>query len=80
MLEQRNAVLRQIAEGQPGREILPIYSEKLVELGSTIFLRRAKFLTNLSRETQRIHYESLTERRESIRLLYLPRLSAKNHT
>jgi DNA replication and repair protein RecF len=77
VLEQRNAVLRQIAEGQPDREILPIYSEKLVELGSTIFLRRAKFLANLSRETQRIHYESLTEGRESIRLLYLPRLNAK---
>lgn len=77
VLEQRNAVLRQIGEGQPGREILPIYTEKLVDLGSTIFLRRAKFLANLSRETQRIHYESLTEGRESIRLLYLPRLSAK---
>lgn len=77
VLEQRNAVLRQIAEGQPGREILPIYSDKLVELGSTIFLRRAKFLANLSRETQRIHYESLTEGRESIRLMYLPRLNAK---
>ena len=77
VLEQRNAVLRQMAEGQPGRDILPIYTEKLVDLGSTIFLRRAKFLANLSRETQRIHYESLTEGRESIRLLYLPRLSAK---
>lgn len=77
VLEQRNAVLRQLAEGQPGRDILPIYTEKLVDLGTTIFLRRAKFLTNLSRETQRIHYESLTEGRESIRLLYLPRLSTK---
>ncbi|MBK8905994.1 MAG: DNA replication/repair protein RecF [Anaerolineaceae bacterium] len=77
VLEQRNAVLRQMAEGQPGRDILPIYTDKLVDLGSTIFLRRAKFLANLSRETQRIHYESLTEGRESIRLLYLPRLSAK---
>lgn len=77
VLEQRNAVLRQLAEGQSGRDILPIYTEKLVDLGTTIFLRRAKFLTNLSRETQRIHYESLTEGRESIRLLYLPRLSTK---
>lgn len=77
VLEQRNAVLRQLAEGQPGRDILPIYTEKLVDLGSTIFLRRAKFLVNISRETQRIHYEALTEGRESIRLLYLPRLSAK---
>lgn len=77
VLDQRNAILRQLAEGQPGRDILPIYTEKLVDLGTTIFLRRAKFLANISRETQRIHYESLTEGRESIRLVYLPRLSAK---
>jgi DNA replication and repair protein RecF len=77
VLEQRNALLRQLAEGQPGRDVLPIYTEKLVELGSTIFIRRAKFLANISRETQRIHYEALTEGRESIRLLYLPRLSTK---
>ncbi len=77
VLEQRNAILRQLAEGQPGRDVLPIYTEKLVELGSTIFIRRAKFLANISRETQRIHYEALTEGRESIRLLYLPRLSTK---
>ncbi|MAT98729.1 MAG: hypothetical protein CL608_16425 [Anaerolineaceae bacterium] len=77
VLEQRNAVLRQIAEEQTGRDVLPIYTEKLVSLGSDIFLRRAKFLTNLSRETQRIHYEALTGGRESIRLLYLPRLHVK---
>ena len=77
VLEQRNAVLRQIAEGQSNRDVLSIYTEKLVGLGSTIFCRRSTFLTNISRETQRIHYEHLTEGRESIRLLYLPRLSVK---
>ncbi len=77
VLEQRNAVLRQIAEEQTGRDVLPIYTEKLVSLGSTVFLRRAKFLADLSRETQRIHYETLTEGRESIRLVYLPRLHVK---
>ncbi len=77
VLEQRNAVLRQIAEEQTGRDVLPIYTEKLVTLGSEIFLRRAKFLDNISRETQRIHYETLTEGRESIRLVYLPRFNIK---
>ncbi len=77
VLEQRNATLRQLAEGEPVRDVLPIYTEKLVELGSAIFLRRAKFLANISRETQRIHYESLTRGQESIKLLYLPRLSSK---
>lgn len=77
VLEQRNAVLRQIAEEQTGRDVLPIYTEKLANLGSDIFLRRTKFLTELSRETQRIHYETLTQGRESIRLVYLPRLHIK---
>lgn len=77
VLEQRNAVLRQIAEEQTGRDVLPIYTEKLVSLGSNIFLRRAKFIANISRETQRIHYEALTEGRESIRLVYHPRFHLK---
>lgn len=77
VLEQRNALLRQIAEEQTGRDVLPIYTEKLVNLGGDIFLRRAKFIANISRETQRIHYETLTEGRESIRLLYHPRFHIK---
>lgn len=77
VLEQRNATLRQLAEGQPVRDVLPIYTEKLVDLGSAIFRRRAAFISNISRETQRIHYEALTAGQESIKLLYLPRLSAK---
>lgn len=77
VLEQRNAVLRQIAEEQTGRDVLPIYTEKLVSLGSDIFLRRAAFIANISRETQRIHYEALTEGRESIRLIYHPRFYLK---
>ncbi|MCA9897020.1 MAG: DNA replication/repair protein RecF [Ardenticatenaceae bacterium] len=77
VLEQRNATLRQLAEGQPVRDVLPIYTDKLVELGSAIFLRRAAFVADISRETQRIHYESLTNGQESIKLVYLPRLSGK---
>ncbi|WP_420642273.1 DNA replication/repair protein RecF [Candidatus Leptofilum sp.] len=75
VLEQRNATLRQLAEGQPVRDVLPIYTEKLVDLGSSIFLRRAKFIANISQQTQRIHYESLTAGKESIKLLYMPRLN-----
>ena len=77
VLEQRNATLRQLAEGQPVRDVLPIYTDKLVELGSAIFLRCAAFVADISRETQRIHYESLTNGQESIKLVYLPRLSGK---
>jgi DNA replication and repair protein RecF len=74
VLEQRNALLRRLAEGGGSRDLLPVFSEKLVNLGSQIFARRARFFTELAREAQRIHYEALTGGRESIRLSYLPRL------
>lgn len=74
VLEQRNALLRQIAEGQSSREMLPIYNEKLVHLGSRVLMRRAHFVDDLAREVHRIHYESLTEGRETVRLGYLPGL------
>lgn len=73
-LEQRNALLRQLAEGGGSQDVLTIFSEKVVDLGSKILVRRATFLANLAREAQRIHYEELTEGRETIRLHYLPRL------
>lgn len=74
VLEQRNATLRQIAEGHSNRDVLTIFSEKCVDLGSEILARRAQFFQQIAREAQHIHYEQLTDRRESIRLRYLPRL------
>lgn len=71
VLEQRNALLRQPVLD---RDVLPIYTEKLVKLGSHIFTRRARFLADLAREAQRIHYEELTDGRETLRLSYAPRL------
>jgi len=74
VLEQRNALLRQIAEGNGSPEVLPVFTERLARLGGHIFARRATFLEAISREAQRIHYEELTDGRETIRLNYLPRL------
>jgi DNA replication and repair protein RecF len=73
-LEQRNAVLRRLAEGQGNLDMLAIFSERLVELGSQVYARRAIFFAEIGRETQRIHYEDLTGGRESLRIGYLPRL------
>jgi DNA replication and repair protein RecF len=73
-LEQRNALLRQIAETGSGRDLLPVYTGKLVELGSQIFARRAAFIAALAADAQRLHYEQLTEGSETLRLHYLPRL------
>jgi DNA replication and repair protein RecF len=79
-LEQRNALLRQLAEGSGSRDVLPIFTEKLVTQGSQIFARRAEFLANLARQAQHIHYEALTDGQETIRLNYLPRLTAKENS
>lgn len=79
VLEQRNATLRRLAEGQDNLEVLAIFSERLVQLGSQIYARRAAFFREISRETQRIHYEDLTDRRESLRIGYLPRLQVNQN-
>jgi len=78
VLEQRNALLRQLAEGGGNRELLSIFDEKLVHLGSQIFTKRASFLTVMARETQRIYYEELTSGKETVRLSYLPRLQIES--
>lgn len=73
-LEQRNATLKAMSEGRQNPEVLSIFSDNLVALGSQIFRRRARFVADLAQEAQRIHYEALTAGRETIRLGYLPRL------
>lgn len=79
VLEQRNALLRQIVETGSGRDVLPVFTEKLVHLGSQILWRRARFMAGLARFAQRIHYESLTQQNEVLRLGYLPHLVANGH-
>lgn len=74
ILEQRNALLRQIAEGTGNRDLLPVYTERLIVSGSTAFERRARFLKNIGREAKRIHYELLTAGREAIQIGYLPQI------
>lgn len=78
VLEQRNALLRQLSEGSGSKDTLPVYTDRLVELGSQIFARRALFLKNIGREAQRVHYESLTMGQELIRISYLPRLQSQS--
>jgi DNA replication and repair protein RecF len=79
LLEQRNAVLRRIADEGRGHDLLPIYSEKLAEMGGYLFARRASFLAALAREARTIHYEALTEGLETLRLRYLPRLESDEY-
>jgi DNA replication and repair protein RecF len=72
VLEQRNALLRQIAEEGRGQDVLPVFTEKVADHGGTVFARRASFLAALAREAQQIHYGALTDEREMLRLNYLP--------
>ena len=78
VLEQRNALLKQIAKNRNGQDVLPIYTEELVKLGSQLFIKRATHLQTIAHQTQRIHYEYLTNKQESIRLDYLPCLSQES--
>lgn len=74
ILEQRNALLRQISEGGARPDVLPVFSDKLVVLGSQIFHRRSAFLQHMAKFAHRIHYEQLANQNETIRLGYQPRL------
>jgi DNA replication and repair protein RecF len=78
VLEQRNVLLRQIAEGQGNQDVLEILTEKLVELGRQVFSLRAGFFSAIEDDFQRIHFEELTDGRESINIRYFPRLRLKN--
>lgn len=78
VLEQRNALLRRIAEFGDGEDVLPVYTDKLIAHGSEIFAKRAAFVSALGDGAQRIHYEELTDGRETLNLKYLPRLTAAN--
>ena len=74
VLEQRNAQLRQIAETGRGHDVLPVFTDRLITLGSLLYARRAALLAGLTAEAARIYYEELTGRSETLQLHYLPRL------
>jgi DNA replication and repair protein RecF len=74
VLEQRNALLRRMAEGQMrnGADVLNILTEKLIEPGSRVLRRRAAFITEMAREAQEIYFQDLIGGKESLRLGYMP--------
>lgn len=74
ILEQRNALLRRMAEGQTrnAADVLQILTDKLIEPGSRVLRRRAKFVTEMGHEAQEIYYQDLIGGKESLRLGYMP--------
>jgi DNA replication and repair protein RecF len=80
VLEQRNALLRQIGEEGTGRDVLPVFTGNLVDLGSSIFLRRAQTLREWNALAHNLHHEQLTGGSESLSLSYFPRfVQSSNH-
>ena len=74
VLEQRNALLRRMAEGQTrnSADVLQILTDKLIEPGSRVLQRRATFITEMARAAQDIYFQELIGGKESLRLGYLP--------
>ena len=74
VLEQRNALLRRMAEGQTrnATDVLQILTDKLIEPGSRVLQRRATFITEMARMAQDIYFQDLIGGKESLRLGYLP--------
>ena len=74
VLEQRNALLRRMAEGQArnSADVLQILTEKLIEPGSRVIQRRARFVTELGDQAREIYYQDLIGGKESLRLGYMP--------
>lgn len=74
VLEQRNALLRRMAEGRTRNtaDVLQILTDKLIEPGSRVIERRARFIAEMGREAQEIYFQDLIGGKESLRLGYLP--------
>jgi DNA replication and repair protein RecF len=82
VLAQRNALLRSLQEQHRRSDLdaqLAPWDQKLSELGATVMLCRAALTNDLESRAGQIHFYDLTGQSESLRLLYLPRLSPNNH-
>jgi len=57
VLEQRNSLLKQIASGQGGQDVLPVWNQELVEVGGEVSRARSKAVAELAPEAARCHAE-----------------------
>jgi DNA replication and repair protein RecF len=74
VLEQRNALLRRMAEGQTrnAADVLDVLTDELIEPGARVLQRRARFVTEMAHEAQEIYFQDLIGGKEALRLGYLP--------
>ena len=57
VLEQRNSLLKRIAAGEGGEDMLDAWNQELVQIGSEIALARSKAVSELEPEAARCHAE-----------------------
>jgi DNA replication and repair protein RecF len=67
VLEQRNSLLRQIASGEGGQEVLEVWNQELVKVGAEIAAARARAVLELEPEAARCHAEIGSGERLEIR-------------
>ena len=76
-LEQRNNYLKQIKYENKSIEMLDIWDEQLVELGTKIFIYRKEFLEKINNKIKDIHLVT-TQNKENIEIKYKSNIINKN--
>ena len=77
VLMQRNRLLKDISFHPEYLPTLDVWDEQMVSYGSKVILEREKFLSKISRQTQKIH-SALTGGRENLLLSYEKNINADN--
>ncbi|MFN8557044.1 MAG: DNA replication/repair protein RecF [Dehalococcoidia bacterium] len=72
--QQRNVLLRRVAEGRAAAAQLASWNEELVAQGAAVTAMRAAAITELSRVAAEVHH-ALSERRERLDIVYAPQVA-----
>ncbi len=73
VLDQRNNLLKEIKQGMAKSSDLEMWDSQLCQYGSSVILRRAKFIDFLAAAAARI-YASLTDKSEDFKITYKPNI------
>ncbi len=77
ILDQRNNTLKQIAYRNGVEDVLDVWDDQLVDVGSSIIKERQNFINMLNEVIKEIH-KNLTNDGEEIELRYEPNVEAEN--
>jgi len=72
VLEQRNSLLKRIAAGEGGEEVVDVWNQELVKVGRTIVESRSRAVAELGPEAVRCHARIAAKERLEIRYLGPP--------